>query len=122
MIKVSSILIGVKDLNISKSFYENILGREFIEFRPPYSLAVQSGIEFNIEEDAEYRNKDWAQIYIGGRKQVAFEVSDLEAFINDLKINNIKIIQGIEVKQWGWKEAIIADIDGNEFIIEQKSN
>ncbi|MSR73049.1 hypothetical protein EXS61_00355 [Candidatus Parcubacteria bacterium] len=31
-----------------------------------------------------------------------------------------KIVQQIETKPWGWKEAIIADADGNEFIIEQE--
>ena len=39
MIKVSSILIGVADLNKSKPFYEEILGMTFDEFRPPFASA-----------------------------------------------------------------------------------
>ena len=93
MIKVSSILIGVADLNKSKSFYEEILGMTFDEFRPPFASAKLNDVEFNIEENADSRPKDGASKYIG---------------------------QEIETKPWGWKEAIIADIDGNEFIIEQE--
>lgn len=120
MIKVSSILIGVTDLNKSKPFYEEILGMTFDEFRPPFASAKLNGIEFNIEENADYRTKDWAEKYIGGRKQVSFQVDDLEQFLQKSSDFGAEIIQQIETKSWGWKEAIIADIDGNEFIIEQE--
>lgn len=119
MIKVSSFLIGVTDLHKSKSFYENILGMTFLEFRPPFASAELDGIEFNIEENADYRSKDWVEKYIGGRKQISFRVDDLEKFLSKLPAAEAKIIQPIEVKPWGWKESIIADRDGNEFIIEQ---
>lgn len=119
-IKVSSFLIGVTDLLKAKEFYEKLLGMTFNEFRPPFASAELSGMEFNIEEDAEYRSKDWAQIYIGGRKHMSFEVDDLEAFMSKAEQLGAKIIKPIETKPWGWKEAIIADMDGNEFIIEQE--
>jgi len=67
MIKVSSILIGVTDLNKLKGFYEEILGMTFDEFRPLFASAKLGEVEFNIEEDASYRAKDWAKKYIGGR-------------------------------------------------------
>lgn len=120
MIKVSSILIGVSDLTKSKPFYEEILGMTFDEFRPPFSSARLGNVEFNIEENADYRAKDWAENYIGGRKQVSFHVDDLEAFLSKVSDFGGKIIQKSETKPWGWKEAIIADSDGNEFIIEQE--
>ncbi len=120
MIKVLSILIGVVNLNKSKPFYEEILGMTFDEFRPPFASAKLHGIEFNIEENVDYRSKDWAGKYIGGRKQVSFEVDSLEQFIERANSYGVKIVQSIEIKPWDWKEAIIADIDGNEFIIEQK--
>jgi len=120
MIKVSSILIGVADLNKSKSFYEEILGMTFDEFRPPFASAKLDNIEFNIEENADYRAKDWTEKYIGGRKQVSFQVDNLEQFLQKVSNFGAKIVQQIEVKPWNWKEAIIADEDGNEFIIEQE--
>jgi len=120
MIKVSSILIGVADLNKSKPFYEEILGMTFDEFRPPFASAKLGEVEFNIEEDASYRAKDWAKKYIGGRKQVSFQVDNLEQFLQKVSDFGANVVQQIENKPWGWREAIIADIDGNEFIIEQE--
>ncbi len=120
MLKVSSILIGVSDLNKARPFYENLFGMKFDEFRPPFASATLNGIEFNIEENASYRSSDWAKIYIGGRKHVSFQSDDLEVFLTQAEKFGAKIIKGVETKSWGWKEAIIADPDGNEFIIEQE--
>ena len=120
MIKVSSYVIGVTDLHKAKSFYEEVLGMTFEEFRPPFASATLSGSEFNIEEDAEYRAKDWAKTYIGGRKHVSFQVDDLDQFLKKASAFGARIVQQVEVKTWGWKEAIIADGDGNEFLIEQE--
>ncbi len=120
MLKVSSILIGVSNLNKSKPFYENVLGMKFEEFRPPFASATLDGVEFNIEENASYRSSDWEKLNIGGRKQVSFHADDLESFLKKAESLGAKIVSGIETKPWGWKEAIIADPDGNEFIIEQE--
>jgi len=120
MIKVSSILIGVTDLNKSKGFYEEILGMTFDEFRPPFASAKLGEVEFNIEEDASYRARDWAKKYIGGRKQVSFQVDNLEQFLQRVSDFGAKVVQQIENKPWGWREAVIADSDENEFIIEQE--
>ncbi len=120
MIKVSSILIGVSNLEKSKPFYENVFGMKFEEFRPPFASAMVNDIEFNIEENAPYRSTDWANIYIGGRKHVSFETDDLISFLERAEHCGAKIIKNIEQTPWGWKEAIIADFDGNEFIVEQE--
>lgn len=120
MLKVSSILIGVYDLNKARPFYENVFGMKFEEFRPPFASATLGDVEFNIEENAPYRSPDWSELYIGGRKQVSFQVDDLDSFLKQAKLSDVKIIKGVETKPWGWKEVIIADPDGNEFIIEQE--
>lgn len=120
MLKISSILIGVTNLEQARPFYEKVFGMEFQEFRPPFASAYLDGLEFNIEEDADYRSSDWAKTYIGGRKHISFQTDNLEAFLEITERNGAKIIQSIETKPWGWKEAIIADPDGDEFIIEQE--
>mgnify|MGYP001612020585 CR=1 FL=1 len=120
MLKVSSILIGVSDLNKARPFYENVLGMKFEEFRPPFSSAMLGETEFNIEENTPYRSLDWAKLYIGGRKQISFQTEDLDSFAEKAKTFGTKIIKEAETKPWGWKEMIIADQDGNEFIIEQE--
>ena len=120
MLKVSSILIGVSDLNRARPFYENVFGMKFNEFRPPFASAMLGDIEFNIEENASYRSPDWPKLYIGGRKQVSFEVDDLDSFLKQASSLSVKIVKKVEIKPWGWKEVIVADPDGNEFIIEQE--
>ncbi|HLD81648.1 MAG TPA: VOC family protein [Patescibacteria group bacterium] len=120
MLKVSSILIGVNDLNKAKPFYEQVFGFQFGEFRPPFASASLDGIEFNIEENADYRSKDWTNNYVGGRKHVSFETDNLEQFLAKAESLGGQIIEPPKEKPWGWKEAIIADPDGNEFIVEQK--
>lgn len=120
MLKVSSILIGVSDLNKARPFYENVFGMKFEEFRPPFASAILDGVEFNIEENAPYRSLDWSKLYIGGRKQVSFQSDDLDLFLKQAVLYGAKIIKEIETKPWGWKEAIISDFDCNEFIIEQE--
>ncbi|MCF7831294.1 MAG: VOC family protein [Candidatus Pacebacteria bacterium] len=121
MLKVSSILIGVSDLNQARIFYENVFGMKFDEFRPPFASATLDGIEFNIEEDAPVRSADWAKINIGTRKNISFESDNLDVFLQQALLHGAKIIKEIETKPWGWKEVIIADPDGNEFIIEQET-
>lgn len=115
-------MIGVKDLNKARDFYERVFGFKFEEFRPPFASSTLDGIEFNIEEDADYRSPDWASLYIGGRKPFSFQTDNLEEFLQTAEQGGAKIIKGIEVKPWGWQEAIIADPDGNEFIVEQEVN
>lgn len=121
MLKVSSVLIGVRDLNKAKLFYENVFGMVFDEFRPPFSSARLGDLEFNLEEDADYRDKDWARQHIGGRKCVGFEVDDLESFLTKAALNGAVILKKPELTPWGWLESIISDRDGNEFLIEQKA-
>lgn len=120
MLKVSSILIGVADLHTSRAFYEQLLGMTFEEFRPPFASATLDGVEFNLEENAPGRPSNWVQMYVGGRKQVSFKTDDLESFLKLVVSYGGRIVKGIEEKPWGWKEAVIADMDDNEFIIEQE--
>lgn len=120
MVRLSSIVIGVTDLNKARLFYENVLGMQFQEFRPPFASATLGTVEFNIEENADYRSAQWASNYIGGRKPVGFEVDNLEAFIIGAEKNGAVILQKPTKQPWGWLEAVIADGDGNEFVIEQE--
>lgn len=120
MLKISSILIGATDLNKAKSFYEQVFNFKFEEFRPPFASASFDGMEFNIEENAEYRSSDWAVKNIGGRKNISFETDNLEQFLAKAESLGAIVVQPSKDTAWGWKEAIIADMDGNEFIIEQE--
>ena len=120
MLKISSILIGVSDLNRTRPFYEKVFGFSFDEFRPPFASAMMGDTEFNIEEDAEYRNTDWGKKNVGGRKSVTFETDNLNAFLKIVLQEGGKVVEEPVKQPWGWYNAVISDLDGNEFIIEQE--
>ena len=120
MIKISSILIGVSDLNKARPFYEKVFGFSFDEFRPPFASAMMGNTEFNIEEDAEYREKNWGKKNVAGRKSVTFETDNLDAFLETVVQEGGKVVEGPIRQPWGWHNAVISDLDGNEFVIEQE--
>jgi predicted enzyme related to lactoylglutathione lyase len=119
-IKLGSLLIGVSDLNQARIFYEKVFGMQTIEFRPPFMQANLNGMEFNIEEDADYRNKDWAKNNIGGRKAFSFYVDDIFDFISEARAYGAIVVEEPKKEPWEWYDAVIADSDGNEFVISQE--
>ncbi len=119
-IKLGSLLIGVSDLHKARTFYEKVFGMNTVEFRPPFMQANLNGIEFNIEEDAEYRSKDWSKNNIGGRKVFSFYVDDIFEFLNEARTNGATVVEEPKKEPWGWYDAVIADPDGNEFVISQE--
>ncbi len=121
MLKISAMVIGVKSLTQSRSFYEQVLGITFSEFRPPFASFFLDGVEFNIEENSKHRDESWGKNYISGRKGITFAVNDIEQFLAQTKAFHAQIIQHPQKKPWGWIEAVIADPDGNEFLIEQEA-
>ncbi len=116
-----TILIGVSDLNKARPFYENVLGLVFDEFRPPFASATLGDIEFNIEENAPYRSADWAQKNIGGRKSCTFQVEDIFFFLKEAAGQGARVVHEPVKQSWGWYDAVVADADGNEFVIEQEA-
>ncbi len=119
-IKVGVLLIGVADLNKARSFYEKVFGIETVEFRPPFMRGKLGDVEFNIEENADYRRPDWVSKNIGGRKTFTFEVDDIFEFLSRAKEAGAVIIDEPVKQSWGWYDATISDMDGNEFVIEQE--
>ena len=105
-IQVSSLLIGVRDLNKSRSFFEDVFGMKTIEFRPPFMEGELGGVEFNIEEDAPNRSKNWAKYNIGTRKSFSFGTDDIEAFLKIVEEKGGKIIEPITKQSWGYYEAV----------------
>lgn len=119
-ISLSMNLIGVTNLQKAKSFYENVFGMKFIEFRPPFAEATLGKAVFNIEEPTPYREKSWSKQHIGGRKSCVFHVADMKQFLTKAQKEGARIITQPKLQPWGWIDAVIADLDGNEFGIEQE--
>lgn len=121
-VKIGVLLIGVTSLVKARPFYEKVFGVKVLDFRPPFMLGKIGDIELNIEEDAEYRFKDWARHNIGNRKSFTFEVEDVFDFLDTAKESGAVVIEEPIKQSWGWYESVIADPDGNQFVIEQKIN
>lgn len=119
-IKLGALLIGVTDLNKAKIFYEKVFGIKTIEFRPPFMQGKLGDIEFNIEEDAPQRSKDWVVKNIGTRKSFSIQVEDIFEFVKNAEENGAKVVETPKKQEWGWYDAVIADLDGNEVVVEQE--
>lgn len=119
-IKIGVMLIGVSDLKKAKPFYEKVFGIQAVDFRPPFMQGRLGDSEFNIEENADYRSKDWAKHNIGGRKTFTFQVEDIFEFIKNAKDAGATVVEEPVKQKWEWYDAVIADPDGNEFVIEQE--
>ncbi len=118
--KIGVLLIGVNDLKKSKPFYEKVFGIQTVEFRPPFMEGRLGDVEFNIEENADHRHANWATKNIGGRKSFTFEVDDIFTFLETVKEAGGRVLEEPVKQEWGWYDAVISDLDGNEFVIEQK--
>lgn len=114
-----AVLIGVRDILKSKTFYENVFGITFNEIRPPFASFTLSGIEFQIEENTPDRGEGWDKKYIGTPKGFCFETDDLEEFLKRV-IENGGNHTEIVTHPWGYREAHFTDLDGNDFIVEQE--
>lgn len=117
---LGALIVGVKDLNRAKPFYENVFGVKTLEFRPPFMQAKLGDIELNIEENTPKRGSDWALKNIGNRKSFTFEVGDIFKFPDEAERAGARIIEKPIKQEWGWYDAVIADPDDNEFVIEQE--
>lgn len=117
-VSFSAVLIGVRDILKSQSFFENVFGVTFDEVRPPFSNFYLNGIEFMIEESSPERSAQWASNYLGAPKGLCFATDNLENFLERVTENGGVITSGPEDKPWG-REAVFADPDSNTFIIEQ---
>jgi len=120
-VKLGANLIGVKDVAKAKVWYEKIFGMKVVEFRPPEFLEMKLGKNtFYIETANPKRAKGFEEEFnIGGRSSAIFEVDDIHEFIKKCEKQSVKIIIRPVKQFWGSWNAVIADPDGNEFIIDQ---
>lgn len=116
-------LIGVNSLIESRPFYENVLQMKFAEFRPPFAEAVLGEhFVFNIEENADYRDADWAQHHIGGYKSCVFGTDNIAAFRELVIQYGGAIVTEPVLEPWGYWIMKFTDPTGNVFIVEQEDS
>ncbi len=92
---------------------------EVVEYRPPEFLEMKLGSNtFYIETQDKKRAEGFREAHIGGRISAIFHVPNLKETIELWRKQGIPIIVEPVQQFWGGWNAIIADPDGNEFILD----
>jgi predicted enzyme related to lactoylglutathione lyase len=116
-LKLTSFVIFVKDIDVSKKFYQEILGQE-VEMDFGENIGFKSGLGL--------WQKDYGQKVIFGKNfaspdkntdlEIYFETADIEEQIKIIKDNNIKIIH--EIITQPWQQRVFRFFDPDNFIVE----
>lgn len=116
-LKLHSFVILVKDIGVSKRFYQEILSQE-VEMDFGKNVGFKSGLAL--------WDKEYAQNIIFGSKvssiddnrnlEVYFETDNLPEIYDKVKENKVEVIHDIREQPWGQRVFRIFDPDG--FIIE----
>lgn len=110
---VAFIVYAVNDVERSRAFYEGALGLKLSR------RWENEWIEYDIGDTSlAIARADKDNPAGGKRPAVAFEVSDLDAFVVGLKANGVKIVQDV-FDTPVCRMAVVQDPDGNEFIIHK---
>ncbi|MSS74528.1 VOC family protein [Candidatus Pacearchaeota archaeon] len=119
-VKLGANLIGVKDVTKAKDWYKEVFGMNVVEFRPPEFLEMKLGKNiFYIETANPKRAKGFEKEFnVGGRSSAIFYVDDIHKFIARCKKLGVKVVVKPVQQFWGGWNAVIADPEGNEFIID----
>lgn len=119
-VKLGANIIYVSDLPRAKDWYERILGMKTLEYRPPEFLETElEGAIFNIETENPKRPEGLRDVKIGGRSSIEFLVEDVKVFVEEVRSLGVPIVVEPVVPFWGGCSAVIADPDGNEFVMYQ---
>jgi catechol 2,3-dioxygenase-like lactoylglutathione lyase family enzyme len=113
--KYSGILITVEDINISRKFYEEIMGQkvendvgDYIEFNNGFSIILKSTFK-ELIENKEINGS-------GNNFEIFFKNNNIEQLVDILKENDIKFVHELRREPWGQKVVRIYDPDN--YIIE----
>lgn len=116
---LSANIFYVTDLPRAKAWYGSVLGMEVIEYRPPEFLEMKLGnAVFYIETENEKREDGFKEAHIGGRMSAIFTVKDLPRVIENLRSQGVRVVVEPVQQFWGGWNAVIADPDGNEFVLD----
>ncbi len=115
-------LINVTDLSRAKKWYEEVIGMETVEYRPPAFLEMKLGENvFYIETESDLREEGFKKELVGGKTSIVFLVHDIQATIEKMRLQNVTILVEPIRQFWGGWNAKIADPDGNVFILDEDS-
>ena len=119
MFSLGANLIWVTDLERAKRWYEDVFGMVAGEYRPPEFLEMKLGdATFYIETVNDKRAPGLQHVSVGGRHSAVFVVENIKKTIEGLRAKGVRIVVEPVQQYWGDWNAVIADPDGNEFILD----
>ncbi len=114
MLKYQGVLIAVKDITISRRFYEECLGQK---------VALDFGVNVGFEGGLAIHQKDHFQELLGGERYAAltkshagelyFETDEVEAVEQRLKAAGMEFIHPVREQPWGQRVMRLYDPDGH---------
>lgn len=114
-LKNSSIAIFVKDIEISKRFYQDLLGLE-VEFNFGKNIIFKGGIaiwEINPNHIIPFKLGDQCINSSTNRFELYFETENLEEDYQALLAYNVKLLHEIHEEPWGQRTLRFFDPDNH---------
>lgn len=122
-IHFGAVLIHVSDLARAKRWFEDVLRLVTVEYDPEYLFLKMRSEDVIIYVEAP--NPQLAHGLnahaVGTRSQAVFHVDDLRTEMRRLEALGVKVIIPPTEQYYGGFDAVIADPDGNEFILHEKN-
>jgi catechol 2,3-dioxygenase-like lactoylglutathione lyase family enzyme len=113
-IKFESAVIMVKDVGVSRQFYEGVLGQEvFMDFGPNVSFAGGLFSIWRVDHAHEIMFGESANEVGQGEMEVYFEADDLDAVMQRLTDAKVEFVHPLREQPWGQRVVRVYDPDGH---------
>ena len=119
--KLFAICLLVEDFDNSLFFYRDTLGLKVNQTNETFADFKVKGTSIAIFQKSEATSM-FPQKYMkpGGGAVIAFQVTDLEGGVSELKRKGVEIFEGPKTTPWGQKVAYFLDPDKNIWEISEK--
>jgi catechol 2,3-dioxygenase-like lactoylglutathione lyase family enzyme len=113
-IKFESAVIMVKDVGVSRQFYEKVLGQEvFMDFGPNVSFTGGAFAIWQVDHAHEIMfGKPLGEVG-QGEMEVYFESGDLDVVIERFQEAGVEFVHSLHEQPWGPRAVRVYDPDGH---------
>ena len=122
--KIALTGVWVSDQNVSRSFYVDKLGFEIkkdtvMENGSRWIEVVPSGGETSLTLVKPYLNQKYASV--GVFTNIVFACDDIDTTFEQLKSKGVEFVEEPSLQEWGMKQALFKDPDGNVFVLVENT-
>jgi predicted enzyme related to lactoylglutathione lyase len=117
-LKLTTFVLFVKDVTISKEFYEKILDQEVVLNIQNINIGFKSGLGLWQKQYAENLifEKEIKPNDAPGKFEVYFETSQVDELFDKIQKSNIKVLHPIKTQPW--QQRVFRMYDPDDHIIE----